>query len=502
MTAFVATEIELKLTIDPAHVTRLRNHPMLKTAGQEKSRRRKLYSVYFDTPDRDLYQSGIALRLRRTGRCWMQTVKGGGSSEGGMHQRQEWEWPVQGMEPELIPDAAHAPANLLTPDILVRLRPLFITDFWRTVWKLRTINGDEVELALDQGAVFSGEKSFPISEVELELKVGAASSLFEVALAIQEHVFLRVEDVSKAERGYRLHGGELPLPRMSREVELVSEMSAEQAFRCIVRECIGQLQGNVAEIGRIHNPEYLHQAHVATRRLHMILGWLAVRLPDATDNVMEELRWLMGCLGKARDWDVFISQTLPQIANEMSDNQTLQRLRENAVGLCHAQYQEVVGAVLSQRYTRLVLKLGLIAVRQADQDGKRAAILERLAGQILSRQYKCLRRKGRKYAAMSPAEYHSLRIAAKKLRYAVEFFACLYPRKRARHFLSVLAALQDSLGELNDAVVTQRLLGELHVTRGYGAGIVYGWTVCSARCGLQKMHLVWSELMRRKPFWQ
>ena len=79
MTAFVATEIELKLTIDPAHVTRLRNHPMLKTAGQEKSRRRKLYSVYFDTPDRDLYQSGIALRLRRTGRCWEQAVKGGGS---------------------------------------------------------------------------------------------------------------------------------------------------------------------------------------------------------------------------------------------------------------------------------------------------------------------------------------------------------------------------------------------------------------------------------------
>jgi len=120
MTTFVATEIELKLTIDSAHVTRLRNHPMLKTAGQEKSRRRKLYSVYFDTPDRDLYKLGITLRLRRAGGCWVQTIKGGGSSEGGMHQRNEWEWPVQGMEPEPIPDVVHGPVKLLTPDMLAR----------------------------------------------------------------------------------------------------------------------------------------------------------------------------------------------------------------------------------------------------------------------------------------------------------------------------------------------------------------------------------------------
>jgi len=357
-------------------------------------------------------------------------------------------------------------------------------------------------LALDQGTVFSGEKSFPISEVELELKVGAVSSLFEVALAMQEHVFLRVEDISKAERGYRLYGGEPPLPRMSREVELVSGMPAEQALQCIVRECIGQLQGNVAEIRRIHNPEYLHQAHIATRRLHMILGLFTDQMPDATNNVMEELRWLMGCLGKARDWDVLISQTLPQIAKEMPDNQMLKRLREKAAKSRHAQYQKVVGAVLSQRYTRLVLKLGLITVYQTDQDEKKTSILDSLARQILSRQYKRLCRKGRKYAAMSFDECHSLRITAKKLRYSIEFFACLYPRKRARHFLSVLAALQDVLGGLNDAVVTQRLLSELHVTRGYGAGIVYGWTACSARCGLLKMHVVWGEFMRRKLFWQ
>ncbi|RFC39228.1 MAG: adenylate cyclase [Candidatus Nitrotoga sp. LAW] len=495
----MSTEIELKLTIDPAHVGRLRRHPVLKSMAQGKPRRHKLHSVYFDTPEQDLLRAGFALRLRRMSGCWVQTVKGGGSAEGGLHHRNEWEWPVRGEKPEPAPSTAPELALLLTPKLLARLCPLFVTDFWRTAWQLRTAQGTEIELALDQGKVHAGNRCQPISEVELELKAGEATSLFEVALAIQKQVPLWVEDISKAQRGYLLCSGERPPPRMAQPVGLVPEMSVTQAFHRIAGECLAQLQGNVAELGQ--DPEYLHQARVAMRKLLAALGLFGVVLPEAFVSVIQELRWIMGYLGPARDWDVFVTQTLPQIAEQLPDNRALARLQADAAELRDTRRQAALEAVRSQHYTRLVLTLGLQLARQAELQTESVA-LNKFATQILTRQHKRIRRKGRRHAALNTAELHALRIAAKKLRYAAEFFAGIYPHKRARLYLVALAALQDVLGTLNDAAVTQRLLSELPVPRGQAAGIVSGWTACSSRARLQELHQAWRNFTRHKVFWK
>lgn len=494
----MATEIELKLTIDPAHAARLRHHAVPGSLTQGKPRRQKLHSVYFDTPELDLLRAGIALRLRRVGGRWVQTVKGGGSAEGGLHQRDEWEWPVRGSEPEPAPSAAFGIAGLLTPEFLARLRPLFVTEFWRTAWQLRTAQGAEIELVLDQGEVRAGDRHQPISEVELELKTGGAVSLFEVALAIQEHVPLRVEDLSKAQRGYLLCSGETLPPRTAQRVTLTPEMPVAQAFQRIAGECLAQLQGNVADLGK--DPEYLHQARVAVRRLRSALGLFGTVLPDVRAEVVEELRWLMGCLGPARDWDVFVTQTLPPIVGQLPGNRPLARLLADAASLHDARRQAALEAVLSQRYTRLALTLGLQLARQAGPQGGPVALGE-FAMQTLTRQHKRLRRRGRHHTTLNPAERHALRIAAKKLRYAAEFFAGLYPRKRARPYLAALAALQDVLGALNDAAVTQRLLAELPA-RGRAACIVSGWTACASREHLQQLDQTWRNFTRQKVFWK
>lgn len=498
----MATEIELKLTIDPAHVARLRRHSVLESLVQGKPRHQKLHSVYFDTPELDLLRAGIALRLRRVGGRWVQTVKGGGSAEGGLHQRDEWEWPVRGGEPEPAPSTAPGLAGLLMPELLARLRPLFVTEFWRTAWQLRTAQGAEIELALDQGEVRAGDRHQPISEVELELKAGEAANLFEVALAIQEQVPLRVEDLSKAQRGYLLCSGETPPPRMAQPVVLAPEMPVMQAFQRIAGECLAQLQGNVAGLGQ--DPEYLHQARVAVRRLRSALGLFGAALPDARAGIVEELRWLMGCLGPARDWDVFVTQTLPPIVEQLPGNRALARLQADAAGWRDTCRQAALEAVLSQRYTRLVLMLGLHLARQTEPSGGPVA-LGKFAAQTLTRQHKRLRRRGRRHATLSPAERHALRIAAKKLRYAAEFFAVIYPRKRARPYLAALAALQDVLGALNDAVVTQRLLAELGgrgAVRAQASGIVSGWAACASRERLQQLDEAWRNFARQKVFWK
>ena len=494
-------EIELKLTVDPVHVARLRHHSVLKTMGQGKPRRQKLYSVYFDTPEQDLLQAGIALRLRRVGGTWVQTVKGGGCAQGGMHQRNEWEWPVRGEKPEMVANAAPDLAAWLTPKFLARLQPMFVTDFWRTVWCLRTDQGDEIELALDQGEVYAGERCQPISEVELELKAGKEASLFEVALIIQDQVPLWIEDRSKAARGYQLCSGKMPLPRTAQPVALEPDMSLTQAFRGIAWECLAMLQANVAEFGQEQDPEYLHQAHVATRRLRSALDLFVADSPDAFVDVLEDLRWLMSCLGKARNWDVLVTQTLPQIAEQLPGNRALERLQVEAAELRDVHQKEVFGAVWSQRYTRLVLMLGLLLVRQVDQPEKLVKLGE-FAKQNLTRQHARVCHKGRRHPALNSSERHVLRIATKKLRYAAEFFSCLYPHKRTQRYLEVLAALQDVLGALNDATVTLQLLAELSPSRGQGTGIVTGWVACSSRAGLLILHQAWKDFGRQKVFWK
>ncbi len=498
-TAPMPTEIELKLTIYPAHVGRLRRHPVLETLVQDKPRRHKLHNVYFDTPEQDLLRAGFALRLRRISGRWVQTVKGGGSAEGGLHQRNEWEWPVLSGKPEPAPRTAPDLAQLLTPELLARLRPLFVTDFWRTAWQLRTAQGAEIELALDQGKVHAGDRCQPISEVELELKAGETASLFEVALAIQKQVPLWVEDLSKGQRGYLLCSGETPPPRMAQHVALSPEMPIAQAFQRIAGECLAQLQGNVAELGQ--DPEYLHQARVAVRRLRSALSLFGVVLPETFADVVKELRWLMGYLGPARDWDIFVTQTLAQIAEQLPDSRALARFQANAAELRDAHRLAALEAILSQRYTTLILTLGFQLACQAEPPGESVTLGE-FATRTLTRQHKHVRRKGQRHAALNTGKRHALRIAAKKLRYAAEFFAGIYPHKRARLYLAALAALQDVLGALNDAAVTQRLLTELPAPRGQAAGIVSRWTTCSSQVSLQQFHQAWRNFTLQKVFWK
>src|SRR4030065_2661721 len=92
----MAIETELKLRIAPEQLARLKRHALLKEHQVTRPATRRLYNIYYDTPKLELHQSGMALRLRRAGRQWLQTLKGGGSVKAGLHQRNEGEGAVHG----------------------------------------------------------------------------------------------------------------------------------------------------------------------------------------------------------------------------------------------------------------------------------------------------------------------------------------------------------------------------------------------------------------------
>ncbi|MGH8772251.1 MAG: CHAD domain-containing protein, partial [Burkholderiales bacterium] len=104
---------------------------------------------------------------------------------------------------------------------------------------------------------------------------------------------------------------------------------------------------------------------------------------------------------------------------------------------------------------------------------------------------------------VSPAELdsagrHRLRIAVKKLRYAAEFFASLFAKKRAQKYIASLMALQDVLGTLNDAAVAGRLLASLP-NAPEASGMVRAFTVAKAQ--MSGLEPAWENWSHAKTFW-
>ncbi|MEM5345848.1 CYTH domain-containing protein [Paraburkholderia azotifigens] len=170
-----------------------------------------LENSYFDTPSLTLARAKSAVRVRRTPDGWLQTYKTVGTSNDGLHSRHEWEMPVEGNALEIdtlleaCDDERSKAALKSARDELI---PLFSTNFSRTIWHV-SVDGADIEAAIDQGEILADvngeQRRAPICEVELELKHGDASALNTLSAELANAVHgLRPDDVSKAQRGYRL----------------------------------------------------------------------------------------------------------------------------------------------------------------------------------------------------------------------------------------------------------------------------------------------------------
>ncbi|MCX7627706.1 MAG: CYTH and CHAD domain-containing protein [Methylophilaceae bacterium] len=504
-------EVELKLRIARADSPRLRHHPAITTAAMGKPITRKLTSIYYDTPDLRLLDSGISLRVRRMAGHWFQSLKAGGYVLAGLHQRKEWEDMIATEHPDftriLDPELARLFADQSLRDAL---KPLFRTEVQRTEWQLVYDDGARIELALDLGRLIAGQKSYPISEVELELKNGHAGRLFDLALALQQDIPLELENVSKAQLGYGLFRPHQPAILKACPPELKRNQRAEEAFKTIAWECIRQLQGNLDMVLHGTDPEGVHQMRVALRRLRSALTvFRDVVGRESHQEIVAEIGWIMGLLGVARDLDVFLGETLPPMLDHLDCHPGLLKLQDKALSAQRRAYKELRQALVSQRYQRLLLTLGSWLENErwrAHTPQVESRSVRDIARVILAKRHRQLKRHGGRLRHMHPEERHATRIAAKKLRYAAEFFASLYETQKARRFIGRLAKLQDKLGALNDIAVTARLVTELAGSRPNRAldeaiHLLTGWNRCNAMHRMQDMDEAWDDFARLKPFW-
>jgi triphosphatase len=328
-------------------------------APEAASSRRRLISTYYDTPDLALKRQGLTLRVREQAGRFIQTVKTGDFAAGGeLLRRGEWEDELDENRPD--PQALQSGGRL--PDgVAGNLHPLFATDVTRTTVAIEPVPATRIEAATDEGEIrtVGGNGAEPISEIELELRSGEASALYDVAMRLLEVAPIRIEIRSKSERGYRLGEGAAAAPLVVHAAPVVLDptMSVEAALQEIGRACLAHLLRNEAAALAMQ-PEGVHQMRVAERRIRSAIAAFKKLLPAAECRwVSDELTSLVDILGSARNIDVFATELLQPARAALAGEVGLADLAAALDEARRDAHARVERAILSERHAAWMLRL-------------------------------------------------------------------------------------------------------------------------------------------------
>lgn len=515
------SEIELKLLL-----TKEQAREILQRAGEAgiaagKPRRRLLHSVYYDTESDALKAAGIALRLRRDGRKWLQTVKANGRVASGLSQVTEVETAAPGgrLSLDIIPDAG------LREDIEQRvdghaLAPVLETRLQRTSLQLALEDGTRAELAIDDGEILASGRSGDLTEVEIELLAGDPRGLYTIARILLPEGGLTFSRYSKAARGDLLARKgyvEPPVaPRKASKVEMAPETTSEAAARDILRECLDQIATNMFAVRKIEEPEGAHQLRIGLRRLRTALSLFAPVIGcKAADNLAQEAQWLGREVGRLRDTDVARDDIVVPFAARHPAETGFQPVIVALGERLRAIRQELTKTLTGARAQRFLFDLsefvetrGWLDPADFDQSARLAGPVADLADAAIAKRWKRTTAQAGDLDGLDHEQRHELRKELKKLRYATEFLSPLYPSGKTRKFVRSLRRLQAVFGDLNDAT----MIGEIFRTPPFDAlgdasaqraiGRLIGATETRAEMRWPEASALWDDLRSCKRFWK
>ncbi len=446
-------ETELKLEIALGDIVKLESS---KLCGSEQGKTHHLVSTYFDTLGFDLQSADYSLRIRKIGKKHIQTVKAENAATAGLFVRPEWECAVEQNRP--VFDECCGPLSIaINPKILSKLNPIFITDIKRTV---RTVieNGAKIEFAIDKGEILAGGHRLAICEVELELKAGDCEEVFAFARRLDEVIPIRLGVQSKSARGYHLLNGAQESAVKASNITLDFDGYAGDSFCVIAKACLRQYRLNEVLLMETGGAAPLHQARVAIRRLRTAISlykpWFVQ--DERAASIRSALKELGAVLGEIRNLDVLIERVDSDV-------------RAQLLAIRDVQMAKTLITLASPTVRLLMIDitewLELGSWRNSSSDPMLLELnVGKFAHSLLDTHRKRLRHIGKRIGTCDDVHRHKIRIEAKKLRYATEFFASLYPEKKAqlRHkaFIAAIEHMQNGLGALNDFVTGPEVLAK------------------------------------------
>ncbi|PHY06117.1 MAG: inorganic triphosphatase [Alcaligenaceae bacterium] len=329
-------EQELKL-----HVSKEAYAGVEKDLLRGRVSRIRLQAFYFDTPARDLIRAKIALRLRREGEQWVQTLKMPGENS---LSRIEFNHERPTPDLDLSVYAGTSVAAVLEKHA-DSLTICYETDVQRVFRETRSGQG-LVEIALDTGVLRADSIELPISEIEFELKRGQLAAVFTLGKKWQQTHGLILDVRSKSERGDRLAS-------LSAELKAIDEQTSEHqeparrqviakfwsaraaegivlhpkiqghaAIAAVSAECLDQIIRNAAILAEVDTAgvyqagaaEHVHQLRVGIRRLRSAWSFFNGIAALPPEDLRAEIKLHFAKLGGTRDDDVLKETLLPVLS--------------------------------------------------------------------------------------------------------------------------------------------------------------------------------------------
>ncbi|MDH3225611.1 MAG: CHAD domain-containing protein [Thermoleophilia bacterium] len=449
-------------------------------------------STYWETGSERLAAWGCTLRFR--GGTW--TAKLGVEASAGALWRQEVS--VSGQSGR-VPTELRGLLRPFTRD--EDLEPLAQLDAHREAFEICAPDGERLAVLTDDRVTASGAGVLTPSfrEVEIELTNGSG----EQALLPVVHALVAAGASAGDARPKlsRALGREVPARPEIRVPEVSATPTAREVIHAATATATCRLISHlpVAWIGE--DPEGVHQARVAMRRLRSDLStWEVLVDRRWADPLRDELKWLGGRLGAVRDLDVLIDgvQGLADGCEEL-DEESFAALIADLESRREAVRTSMRRAIRSARAASLLD--GLVAAASDPPTAPQADDPARgLLQPLVRRRWRRMRKAARRMPAAPPdAALHELRIRAKRLRYAAEAVRPAVGAP-AQRLAKAAAALQDALGDLNDAAVATRILGgiaEEDRRAAFAAGQVSGLMIARGQQVRGRWKRLWRELSRR-----
>jgi len=480
----------------------------------------EITDTYYDTADWRFYRAGYALRVRSTNGEVEATMKSLTPAEGSLRRRREISEPLEDDKPATLKQAEGPVGGRSSALVGGReIRPLFRLETSRKSFGLLLEDSTDRnvrigEISLDASQIPLGQDPTSMTRIEIEAEIGKAPTpdLQGFVEEMQSALELAPASTSKFETGLYASGlnpeGDADLG----PTRVDASMSLGEVAFAVLRAQFARMRAYEPGTRLGDDPEELHDMRVPTRRMRAAIKVFRGALPERAGWFEEELRWVVRALGDVRDLDVQIErfQAWKRVADE-EDSRFLEKILTITRKRRAEARKNMLEVLDSERYERLESSFGEMLSRgpgtgleleQANGREMAGEPVTAVAPALISRRYRKWRKAAKRLDEnSSPEDFHDARKKGKRLRYTLEFVSEVYG-KPAQKLIKPLKALQDDLGDHQDAIVAAGYLKELGTTTGgtrVPRGVAFTMGVYSEHCAREAKDLR-SLVPHSKPF--
>jgi len=428
--------------------------------------------TYLDTFDWSLMKNKLALRYRVANGSAMVTLKSVGSIEDGIAKRMEKEIPldrpvdlpalIRVKEIRKLVEGFIFPRTLLE-QIQVR------TD--RRRYRVISPEGAEIELAFDSSnfslrGLHKPRRAQRRFELEAEIRKGPETALGALASLLSSKFNYPPSTASKLEAAIRQFKIAISSKKPPEKLRPRLDDRLDLALRKILTDQFRRFREQLPGLQRDLDPEFVHQARVATRRMRSALRLFRGAAPESPAAYLAgELKWLGGVLGEVRDLDIFLlnlSQFQEQIERFPAGKK---KVLENWITQNRRGPLKALGQALEspryRQFERRILQFFERPLPVRPRAPLAMKPLREVAPLLITEKFDAVIEQGRTVLAKPKLrQFHRLRIQMKRLRYACEFMDPAYDGA-LDPFIKRTVEIQDCLGELQDTVFTRDFVDSL-----------------------------------------